>query len=178
MPSSRLDSHRNSVQNGMVEKFTAFMATVFVPNFRFYVTATFCRPRFPKASSSQKRSRRNSVQNAPVGIFTALLGTTFVNISVFMSRGNFRATFGQPARTSCTCSNLRFESLSLRFETFRFSEPPCARFEPHCEASRFEVEPLNLTRFETLVHYTHGPFFDPMLGLCWELFSELFSLLR
>ena len=104
-------------------------------------------------SSSQSCSHRNSVQNAPIEKFTALLGTTFVNISVFMSRGNFRATFGQPVRTSCTCSNLRFESLSLRFETFRFSEPPCARFEPHCEASRFEVEPLNLIRFETLVHY-------------------------
>ena len=35
MPSARLDSHRDSVQNGMVEKFTAFMATIFVPNFRF-----------------------------------------------------------------------------------------------------------------------------------------------
>ena len=44
MPSSRLDSRRNSVQNGMVEKFTVFMATIFMPNFRFYVTATFCRP--------------------------------------------------------------------------------------------------------------------------------------
>ena len=95
MPSSRLDSRRNSVQNGMVEKFTAFMATIFVPNFRFYVTATFCRPRFPKTSSSQKRSHRNSVQNAPIGIFTALTGTIFVTISVFVSRGNFQATSGQ-----------------------------------------------------------------------------------
>ena len=95
MPLSRLDSHQNSVQNGMVEKFTAFMATIFVPNFRFYVTATFCRPRFPKTSSSQKRSRRNSVQNAPIGIFTALTGTIFVTISVFVSRGNFQATFRQ-----------------------------------------------------------------------------------
>ena len=42
MPSSRLDSHRNSVQNGMVERFTAFTATIFVPNFSFYVAATFC----------------------------------------------------------------------------------------------------------------------------------------
>ena len=42
MPSSRLDSHRNSVQNGMVERFTAFKATIFVPNFSFYVAATFC----------------------------------------------------------------------------------------------------------------------------------------
>ena len=33
MPSSRLDSHRKSVQNGMVERFTAFMATIYVPNF-------------------------------------------------------------------------------------------------------------------------------------------------
>ena len=48
----------------------------------------------PKKSLSQKRSRRNSVQNAPIEKFTALLGTTFVNISVFMSRANFWATFG------------------------------------------------------------------------------------
>ena len=31
MPSSRLDSHRNSVQNGIVERFTAFAATTFAP---------------------------------------------------------------------------------------------------------------------------------------------------
>ena len=42
MPLSRLDKHRNSVQNGMVESFTAFTATVFVPIFSFYVAATFC----------------------------------------------------------------------------------------------------------------------------------------
>ena len=42
MPSSRLDSHRNSVQNGMVERFTAFTATIFMPSFSFYVAATFC----------------------------------------------------------------------------------------------------------------------------------------
>ena len=95
MPSSRLDSHQNSVQNGMVDKFIAFMATIFVPNFNFYVTATFCRPRFPKTSSSQNRSHRNSVQNAPIGIFTALTGTIFVTISVFVSRGNFEATSEQ-----------------------------------------------------------------------------------
>ena len=97
MPSSRLNSHRNSMQNGMVEKFTAFMATIFVPNFRFYVTATFCRPRFPN-TSSQKLSRRNSVQNAPISIFTALTGTIFVTISVFVSRGNFHATSEQLSR--------------------------------------------------------------------------------
>ena len=34
MSSSRLDSHRNSVQNGMVERVTAFMATIFVQNFK------------------------------------------------------------------------------------------------------------------------------------------------
>ena len=33
MPSSRMDSHQNSEQNGMVEKFTALTATIFVPNF-------------------------------------------------------------------------------------------------------------------------------------------------
>ena len=42
MPSSRLDSHRNSVQNGMAERLTAFMATIFVPNFNLYAAATFC----------------------------------------------------------------------------------------------------------------------------------------
>ena len=42
MPSSRLDSRRNSVQFGMVESFTAFTATIFVPIFSFYVAATFC----------------------------------------------------------------------------------------------------------------------------------------
>ena len=42
MPSSQLDSHQNSMQNLMVESFWALTATAFVPNFRFYVTATFC----------------------------------------------------------------------------------------------------------------------------------------
>ena len=42
MPSSRLDSHQNSVQNGMVERFAAFTATIFMPTFSFYVAATFC----------------------------------------------------------------------------------------------------------------------------------------
>ena len=42
MPSSRLDSHRNSVQNGMVDRFTAFMATIFEQNLSFYVSATVC----------------------------------------------------------------------------------------------------------------------------------------
>ena len=42
MPSSRLDAHGNSVQNGMADRFTAFMATIFVPNFNFYAAATFC----------------------------------------------------------------------------------------------------------------------------------------
>ena len=41
MPSSRLDSHQNSVQNGMVERFTAFMATIFVPNFNVDAATTF-----------------------------------------------------------------------------------------------------------------------------------------
>ena len=95
MLSSWLDSHRNSVQNGMVEKFTAFMATVFVQKISFYVTATFCRPRSPKMLSSEKRSCRNAVQNAPIGIFTALTATIFVTISVFVSRGNFQSTSGQ-----------------------------------------------------------------------------------
>ena len=53
MPSSRLDSHRNSMQNGMVERFTAFMATIFVPNFKFYAAATFC-----PLDGNDKRSKK------------------------------------------------------------------------------------------------------------------------
>ena len=52
---------------------------------------------FQKMLSSQKRSHRNSVQNGPIEKFTALTGTIFVSISMFMSRGNFRAIFGQPS---------------------------------------------------------------------------------
>ena len=59
MPSSRLDSHRNAMQNGMVEKFTAFTATIFMPIFRFFVTATFAAfgqllsPPYPLMSNGQ-----------------------------------------------------------------------------------------------------------------------------
>ena len=42
MPWSWLDSHRNSVQNGVVERFTAFMATIFVPDYNIYAAAIFC----------------------------------------------------------------------------------------------------------------------------------------
>ena len=55
---------------------------------------TFSSP-IPKTSSSQKRSHRNSVQNGPIERSTALTGTIFVTISVFMSRGHFRTTFGK-----------------------------------------------------------------------------------
>ena len=44
MPSSRLDSHRDSVQNGMLEKLIAFMVTIPVLIFRCYVTAIVCLP--------------------------------------------------------------------------------------------------------------------------------------
>ena len=42
MPSSPLDSHQNSVQNGTVERLIALMATIFVLNFNFYAAATLC----------------------------------------------------------------------------------------------------------------------------------------
>ena len=35
MPSARLDSHRNSVQNGVVESFPALTGTIFVNVFAF-----------------------------------------------------------------------------------------------------------------------------------------------
>ena len=44
---------------------------------------------------TQKHSHRNSVQNGPIEKSTALTGAIFVTISVLMSRGDFRATFGQ-----------------------------------------------------------------------------------
>ena len=56
MPSSRLDSHRNSVQNGMVENVTVFMATISVPNFSFYVAATFC-PLDGNTAKAHKRTK-------------------------------------------------------------------------------------------------------------------------
>ena len=92
--SSQLDSHRNSVHNGMVEKLNALMATIFVTNFRFYVTATFADP------DSQKRRRRKNVRAGILGrmhrsAYSQLSRGPFcVTISVFVSRGNFQATFG------------------------------------------------------------------------------------
>ena len=53
------------------------------------------RPRSQKTSSSQKRLHRNSGQNRPIERSTALTGTIFVTLSVFVSRGNFRAIFWQ-----------------------------------------------------------------------------------
>ena len=50
-------------------------------------------PNAQKMSSSKKRSHRNSGQNGPVERSTALTGTIFVNISVFVSRGNFQGAF-------------------------------------------------------------------------------------
>ena len=73
-------SHRNSVQNGPIERSTALMATLFVKKHKI-------DPDPKKMSSSQSCSHRNSVQNGPVDKFTALMATLFVNISVFMSRG-------------------------------------------------------------------------------------------
>ena len=84
--SSQKHSHRNSVQNGPIEKFTALRATIFVTISVFMSRGNFSTP-IPKTSSSQSCSHRISVQNGPVDKFTALTGTTFVTISVFMSRG-------------------------------------------------------------------------------------------
>ena len=53
MPSSWLDSHRNSVQNGMVERFTALTATIFAPNFSFHVAASLC-PLYGNCKNAQK----------------------------------------------------------------------------------------------------------------------------
>ena len=58
MPSSQLDLHQNSWQFGMVKSFTAFTATSFVPNFSFYVTATFC-PLDGNCKSRQKIKIKN-----------------------------------------------------------------------------------------------------------------------
>ena len=63
MPSSRLDSHRNSVQNCMVESFWALTATVFVPNLSFYVTATFC-PLDGNCKNEQKTKKLREVGQA------------------------------------------------------------------------------------------------------------------
>ena len=56
MPSSRLDSHRNSVQVGMVEKITALTATIFVPNFSFHVAANFC-PLYGNCKNDQQTKK-------------------------------------------------------------------------------------------------------------------------
>ena len=69
-------SHRNSVQNGPIERSTALMATLFVKKHKIDNDPK-------KMSSSQSCSHRNSVQNGPVDKFTALMATLFVNISVF-----------------------------------------------------------------------------------------------
>ena len=70
MPSSRLDSHRNSVQNGMVERFTALTATIFVPNFSFYVAATFC-PLNGNCKNEQKTKKLREAGQALVLLLTS-----------------------------------------------------------------------------------------------------------
>ena len=42
MPSSRLDSHRSSLQNGRVESFTAFTNTISERNISLYGATIFC----------------------------------------------------------------------------------------------------------------------------------------
>ena len=70
MPSSRLDSHRNSVQNGMVERFTAFMATIFVPNFNFYAAATFCP--LDGTGKKEQKTVKNIEKRIKIGGITLL----------------------------------------------------------------------------------------------------------
>ena len=74
MPSSRLDSHRISVQNGMVERFTAFMATIFVPNFDFYAAATFC----PLDENGKKEQKTKKLRKVGQDIPRAFLGVNLI----------------------------------------------------------------------------------------------------
>ena len=95
-------SHRNSGQNGPVERSTALAGTIFVNIYE-------------KTSFSQKRSHRNSGQNGPDERSTALTGTIFVNISVLVSRGNFQGAF----RARCAgCPFARIGQKSICRDTF------------------------------------------------------------
>ena len=62
MPSARLDSHRNSVQNGVVESFPAPTGTIFVNGFDFSIFRTILRPKKPwaKPTSPFKEAPWNS----------------------------------------------------------------------------------------------------------------------
>ena len=73
MSSPKKCSHRNSCQNGPVDRSTALTTTIFINIYE-------------KTSFSQNRSHQNSGQNGPIERSTALTGTIFVNISVLMSR--------------------------------------------------------------------------------------------
>ena len=75
MSSSQSCSHRNSVQNGQIERSTALTATLFVKNPK-------CDPD-RKKSSSQSCSHRNSLQNGPIESSTALSATLFVKNPTF-----------------------------------------------------------------------------------------------
>ena len=74
---------------------------------------TTFRPQFPKTSPSQSCSHRNSVQNAPIESSTALTATLFVNISLFMSLGNFWETSGRPSGNLWDVRN-DFETLAQK----------------------------------------------------------------
>ena len=71
-PSQRC-SHRNSVQNGPIERSTALMATIFVKKHKI-------DPDPKEMLSSQSFSHRNSVQNGPIERSTALMATLFVKM--------------------------------------------------------------------------------------------------
>ena len=110
MPSSRLDSHRNSVQNGMVEKFTAFMACHIRAKFPFLchrhclptpipknivVTKTFAPKFYAECTDRHVHSShggyfRDHFCVCVSGQLSGNFRTTFKQLP-----GNFRATSGQ-----------------------------------------------------------------------------------
>ena len=112
MPSSRLDSHQNSVQNGMVEKFTAFMATIFVPSFRFLCHRHFLPTPIPKNVVVTKTFAPKFCTECTDRYIHSSHGDDFRNhfcvcVSGHASRGNFRATFKQlPGNFRATCGQL------------------------------------------------------------------------
>ena len=98
VPSARLDSYQNSVQNGMVKSFPALTATIF-ENFLFFPKiieklSTGKRTEIElKATRSKKPtprledSHRISMQNGPDDSFPAPTATIFVNFLDFCFEG-------------------------------------------------------------------------------------------
>ena len=74
------------------------------------------RPRSQEMSPSEKNVHTNiwcSSVRSVVNKCTALAGTTFVTISMFVSRGHFQATFGQPSRNFQTKCMQYFGNLQV-----------------------------------------------------------------